>query len=335
MDGKLFQIYCDEMPGCLRAMLDAPALLRLRDVGMNCGCEYTDFPRFRDLQPYSRYEHSVGVALLIWRFTHDPRQAVAGLLHDIATPCFAHVVDFLNGDHLAQESTEVGTEAAIRDSAGIQAALRALGLSTADVCDYHIWPIADNDTPRLSADRLEYTLGNAVNFGIAGHTDVRRMVGDLRVGAAEDGAPEIVFSTPAVARLFCDCALACSAIYVSDADRSAMQHLAELLGDALRAGVIERSDLMGTEPAIIEKLCSDAACAAAWRGFRALNAVERGVPGAPEADGWRVIPAKKRWINPLVNGVRAADLFPDFAARAAAFVGERQSAPLRAFVQNA
>ena len=30
------------------------------------------------------------------------------------------------------------------------------------MADYHIYPIADNDTPMLSADRLEYTLSNGL-----------------------------------------------------------------------------------------------------------------------------------------------------------------------------
>ena len=31
-----------------------------------------------------------------------------------------------------------------------------------EVSDYHIYPIADNDTPRLSADRFEYTLSGGL-----------------------------------------------------------------------------------------------------------------------------------------------------------------------------
>lgn len=52
-------------------------MARLRQVGMNCGCEYTDFPRFRHLAPYSRFRHSVGVGLIVWHFTHDAAQAAA------------------------------------------------------------------------------------------------------------------------------------------------------------------------------------------------------------------------------------------------------------------
>lgn len=74
---------------------------------MNCGCEYTSFSRFRNLEPYSRYEHSLGVALIIWHFTGNITQSLAGLLHDVATPVFAHVVDFMCNDHLKQEAKHI------------------------------------------------------------------------------------------------------------------------------------------------------------------------------------------------------------------------------------
>ena len=104
-------------------------------VGMNCGCEYTSFSRFEGLDAYSRYDHSLGVALIIWHFTHDIAQSVAGLFHDVATPVFAHVVDFLRGDYLQQESTEDGTTEIIMHSDEILKRLGEYGIKTDSVCD--------------------------------------------------------------------------------------------------------------------------------------------------------------------------------------------------------
>ncbi|MBQ2494251.1 MAG: hypothetical protein II520_03340, partial [Bacilli bacterium] len=94
------------MPSFLLEAASSPSVLRLQDVGMHCGLEYTSYPYFSKVEPYSRYAHSLGVAMIVFHFTGDPKQALAGLYHDIATPCFSHVVDFLKGDHEAQESTE-------------------------------------------------------------------------------------------------------------------------------------------------------------------------------------------------------------------------------------
>ena len=108
--------YNPSIPDFICQLAETPAMQRLKDVGMHCGCEYTSFPMFTGLDSYSRHKHSVGCALIVWRFTQDQRQTIAALLHDIATPTFAHVIDFLNGDPMKQESTESGTTAIIKSS---------------------------------------------------------------------------------------------------------------------------------------------------------------------------------------------------------------------------
>jgi len=306
-----YVLYHDEIPDLIRACAAAPCMQRLKNVGMNCGCEYTAFPRFGGLKPYSRFDHSLGAAQIVWHFTHDEKQAVAGLLHDVASPVFAHVVDFLHGDYLVQESTEDGIEAIIARDETLNRALAAAGLSVADVSDYHRYPIADNDSPRLSADRLEYTLGNLINYGIRTEDEVKRIYADLAVGAAEDGQPELTFLTPAIAKDFTEASLVCSKIYVSDEDRYAMQMLSEVLKTALETGVLSEAALYTSEPEVIGKLLSNERTRAAWLRFRSFSAILRS--DAPRSDGaWRRIPAKKRYIDPLIAGYgRASAVFPD------------------------
>lgn len=316
-------IYQTEVPGFLTRLCDTPPLRRLARVGMNCGCEYTAFPRFRAIARYTRYEHSLGAALIVWRFTRDEAQTVAALLHDVATPVFAHVVDFLRGDYLEQTATESGTETVIRESAEIAAVLEELGLTAEQVEDYHRYPLADNPSPRLSADRLDYTCGNAVNFSLAAAEELAELFADLRAGENEFGESELVFGELKKAARFAALALECSKIYVCDADRYAMQRLAELLRDALAAGVLAEKDLGTTEERVIEKLCADARFAAQWRAFRALSRTER-AEGKPDArEGWRRIPAKHRRIDPYVEGRgRVSALEPDFGAALADFLRE-------------
>ena len=114
----------------------------------------------------------------------------------MATPAFAHVVDFLHGDHLRQESTEARTAELIGRSPELQALLAEYGLTTEDVADYHRYPIADNDSPQLSADRLEYTLGNLRGYGFADGDTVRAFYEDLTIWQDEAGRPELAFRTP-------------------------------------------------------------------------------------------------------------------------------------------
>ena len=325
---NLWEIYHEDVPDFLRAAAETPPMQRLREVGMNCGCEYTSFPLFRDLAPYSRFDHSLGVGLIVWHFTHDKAQALAGLLHDIATPAFAHVIDFLHGDHLRQESTESGTEEFINGSEELQRLLETLGLCTADVADYHRYPVADNDSPRLSADRLEYTLGNLVNYGFADRETVKTYYDDLLVGVNGEGETELMFRTPTVAKVFAEGALRCSAVYVAEEDRYAMQMLAELLKEAIARGVLAEELLRRTEREVIAALESSP-LAADWRRFRAYHRMERSdAPGA--GDNWRQIGAKKRCIDPYVVGQgRVSALYADFREQLNEFLSQSQDEWLR------
>lgn len=316
---ELNLLFCEEIPAFLAQAAATPPMERLKAVGMNCGCEYTSFPRFAGCQPYSRYTHSLRVARIIWAFTQSPAQSLAGLFHDIATPTFSHVVDFLRGDHLHQEATEAGTEAIIAASAEIQSILRTLGLNTADVCDYHRYPVADNDAPQLSSDRLEYTLGNLVQFGF-GTVDLAKSIFDaIVVGENENGEVELIFTAPETALTFAQCALACSSVYVSPEDRYAMQMLSELLHQALTAGVLTEADLMTTEPELLARLRADRVFDEKWKRYCAYHTIHEAT--APVGPGeWRVIPAKKRCIDPYVQGRgRVSVLFPEFAEELAAF----------------
>ena len=321
---EVYKIYHPVIPDFLREAALTPPMQRLQDVGMNCGCEYTAFPRFTRCTKYSRFDHSLGVGLIVWHFTASPAQALAGLFHDIATPAFSHVVDFLHGDHLRQESTEDGTTELIDGSPEIRAILRSLGLTTADVCDYHRYPVADNDAPRLSADRLEYTLGNLVQFGFAELDEVKSLYDDLFVGENEDGVPELTFRSGEKALRFARGALRCAEVYVSDEDRYAMQMLAELLGGAIRKGVLSERDLSRTEPEVLARLQADAEYARKWEAFRAYSEIL--AADRPGTDGdWRVIPAKKRRIDPLIFGRgRASACEPAFRKELLTFLQSPQ-----------
>ena len=296
-----WSLYHPEIPEFLRRLAETPPMTRLRQVGMNCGGEYTAFPQFAGWAPYSRFDHSLGVALIVWHFTGDVRQSAAGLLHDAATPAFAHVVDFLHDDHLRQESTEGRTAELIGRSPELQALLGEYGLTTADVADYHRYPIADNDSPQLSADRLEYTLGNLRGYGFADGDTVRAFYEDLTIWQDEAGRPELAFRTPGTACAFAEAALKTARIYVADEDRFAMQALADLLADALARGVLEEDDLYGTEPLVIQRLEADSVSAARWRRFRRFCRLERSAD-PPEGGIWYRFPAKLRYIDPLAVG---------------------------------
>ena len=307
----MLDIYSEEIPAFLYEIADSPQMQRLKGIGMNCGCEYSSFPLFSGLEPYSRFTHSMGVGAIVWNFTHDPKQAIAGLLHDVASPAFAHVIDFMKGDYLVQESTEERTAGIIASSSQICEVLALLGLPIGQVADYHLYPVADNDTPHLSADRLEYTMGNILNYRFGTLEDVARYYANLVVGKNEDGEVELCFTSREIAEEFAFKALECGKIYVCDADRYSMQFLSEIVHSSILRGKVTENLLYTTENQVIAALTSDEVGKADWERFRNLCAIVK--TEDPSGDyPVRQISAKKRYIDPYVEGLgRVTEFSPE------------------------
>ena len=301
-------------PEILTELLSCPPLKRIDGVGMNCGVEYTSFPFFANLAAYSRLEHSLDCARIVLHFGGNTVQAVSALFHDIASPCFSHVVDFLKGDYVKQESTEEGTLAKIK-SPSIRSVLNRYGISVYDVADYHRFPLCDNDAPKLSADRLEYTLSNLVNFGIVSKQKAQVFYDDLVFDIADNGEKEIMFSSFSLALEFGLAALENSYIYVCREDRGSMEKLSELLGKLLREGLIEEKDLYKTEKALIRKIESGEKGALLWQTYRKLDTV------ILNGENLMHVPAKKRYIDPFIKGQgRLSKLAPEFAKKLEEFL---------------
>ena len=179
--------------------------------------------------------------------------------------------------------------------------LKRYGVALETVCDYHCYPVADNDAPALSADRLEYTMGNLWNYGFADLAQIRSAYEDLVVGTDEAGQTELVFRAPEKAAWFAGSALKNSRIYIADEDRFAMQALADLLLRAVERGVICREDLWRTEREVLAHLTADPVTKAEWDTFTRYARILRS-PERPEEGYWVRIGAKRRWIDPYVPG---------------------------------
>jgi len=290
---ELQSLYKKDYPVFIEPYLYSKSMQRLKGVDMNCGLQFTSHSGFSSYGSYSRYEHSVGVACIIWYFTHDKKQTLAGLFHDISTRAFSHVIDFVRKDYLVQESTEDNTRQFILQDSVIMNQLLFDGISVDEVFDYHVYPIADNDAPRLSADRLEYTLGNLLNYRKRTIEEIEKYYKDLTVGISEDGKQEMMFQNPNIAEEFAFGALSCGMIYSCDFDRYGMEKLAEILRKALKDNILTESDLYLSEVEVVNKL-SHSDLRNTWNEYTRLYDVVK------DSTGDIMVNAKKRYIDPYV-----------------------------------
>lgn len=198
-----FNILSKEVPEFIYEYIKAPEIQRLKGIGITCGVNFSQIRT--NISFYSRFEHSIGVALIIWNFTKDKKQTLAGLFHDIANPSFSHCIDFLNGDYEKQESTEELTTKIISDSEYIMKLLKRDGIKLEEVDDYKIYPIADNNTPMISADRLEYSFSNGFSLeNIWKDGDIEKIYSNLEIMKNEFGEIELGFKDKDISELFID-----------------------------------------------------------------------------------------------------------------------------------
>lgn len=313
---KLHSIYYDEIPECILDVIESIPMKRIGEIGQNCGRDYLAncFQNFA--YNYSRKTHSVGVALIVWRFTKDIKMTLSGLFHDIAAPTFSHVVDFYNGDATKQESTEELTEKIINDSPEIQKVLKKYNLTTKDVCDYSMYPIADNKSPKLSADRLEYTCYMSTAMGLISFDTLKKLVEDIYI--ADVGCEkEMCFKTKKYAKKFAEIAIECGRFMSSPLSNIANNFLADTLKAAVEEKVLVEDDFNKlTEDELILKMenSNNLKVLKYWNTFKSFDKVWDSKE--EDLDNYCInVKVKSRYINPLCSEntkpTRIADLDVD------------------------
>ena len=315
------KILSPDYPDFLDKYINLPMLQRLQGIGLLCGSDWT--PLFKNRMYYSRLDHSVGVALIVWHFTHNKAQTISGLLHDISTPTFSHVSDFRKGDALTQTVTEGPTAKMIRENADLQALLKEDGLTSAMVEDYHIYPIADNEIPQLSADRLEYMFPSGMALeGSWTLPEIERCYNDLTILKNEDGFEELGFKTLEIAEDYCRRFCMTGHILQLNEDKIVLHMLGQIMNMAVSENLLSEEDFMTkNESQIIEildkKLTSKESVipnsfrnlSRLYKTFRTMTKVLHTNEPLDENEYFCLnLKVKQRYINPLVNGKRLYDV---------------------------
>ncbi len=302
---EYFDILEPDYPHWLDEYINTEELLTQRYISTTCGTIYSDL--FESSFFYSSLDHSVAVALIIWHFTHDKKQTLSGLFHDIATPVFKHCIDFMNKDYMTQESTEELTTKMIEKSSDVLELLKRDNIKLEEIDNYHIYPIADNDTPKLSSDRLEYSLSNALfTYPLLDINSVREIYNDIEIQKNEYDEIELGFKTKKMARLFVKVTSKMSVIYREDRTRYSMQFLADIVKRLKEDGLITIKELYDIKEEDFIEMINKSKYGNVFNIWRKAKKVK--TSSIEPKDVYFVhLETKVRYINPLVNGKRIYD----------------------------
>lgn len=298
-----YKILSEDFPDFLNEYINTPEMLKQAKISVSCGTIYS---KMYNQMWYSSLDHSIAVALIIWHFTKDKKQTLSGLFHDIATPVFKHSIDFMNKDYEKQESTEELTTKIISESKEIMTLLNRDGIKVEEVSDYHIYPIADNDTPCLSSDRLEYTLSNGLGATEKIWTldDVKDIYDNIEIQKDEKGVEEVGFKDIAIAEKFVHTMSILSRLYRREKTLFTMQMLADIMKIMSDNNLINVAEMYNlSEKEVIERIekCNIRNISNGFKTWKNSTDILTSEV-APEGKYFvNIEKVKKRYINPLVR----------------------------------
>ena len=128
----------------------------------------------------TRYEHSIGVMLLIRIMGGSIEEQISGLLHDVSHTAFSHVVDFALKNRTEDYHEKIYDE--IIEKSDIPKILLSNGYDYKDILfNEKKWTILEKDLPKLCADRVDYTLRDMYHYSYISKEEVKRFLENLTV----------------------------------------------------------------------------------------------------------------------------------------------------------
>ena len=241
-----------DIPNFLYKYLNTPSLVRLKSIGYFCGMDYASSDIYDFREYISRFDHSLSVGLMTYKLTNDKVATLAGLFHDVATPCFSHVIDYMNGDYEKQESTEEYTGRILKNDMYLKKCLMEDNIDVNDVIDFKKYTIVDNERPKACVDRIDGVIltgiGWTKNISIS---DITNVVNDIHVYINEYGEQEIGFGSLDVALRVLDVSKSIDIFCHSREDNYMMQLLAQITKYAIDRNYILYDDLYSYNEALL------------------------------------------------------------------------------------
>ena len=155
-------------------LINADAITRLHDVLQHGVSALVGVTR-----ETSRFEHSMGVMILVRMLGGSTSEQIAALLHDVSHTAFSHVIDYVFGSHDTQGYHEEHKFEYLSRT-DIPSVLSKYNLDWMDFTVEEDFPLLEQDLPKLCADRLDYFLRDARDLGVATDDDVSLCLNSLK-----------------------------------------------------------------------------------------------------------------------------------------------------------
>lgn len=231
-------------------LVHTPSFQRLKHIDQ-AGYAHPFFPRQKK---HTRFEHSLGVYLLLNQYGASLEEQVAGLLHDVSHAAFSHCIDY------ALENSEAGKTQAHQDNvfeafvrkSEIPEVLSRHGMDVEIILDDSRFPLKEQPLPRLCADRIDYSFRSALASEVRAADHIQTLLHNLSTNGRD-----WFFTNHTFAREYAELFSTLNASLWSGIHSATMF---KTVGDCLRyactKGYLVYDDFYGTDEGVLEKITS-------------------------------------------------------------------------------
>ena len=298
---KYFRILSKEYPSFINKYIQTDEMQRLSGIGLFCGCDYSNL--FSCKYWFSRLDHSIATALMIYNFTKSKEQILGALFHDLGTPTFSHSIDFMLSDSVNQESSEINVKDVLLSSKKIIRYLEKDNINIDDVTHIEKYTILENKKPKLCVDRLEGVLSTGlVWYYFWTIEEIEEIYNDISVLINEENEQEIGFKNIEVANNFYEGVYKYSIVLQQNEDKFAMQFIADNVKYLIDNSIIKLEDLYKlSEKQVIEIIKDNTSLKEKWTVFENADKIKR-TNDRPDVEYYiSNVNSKKRHVIPLVD----------------------------------
>ncbi len=287
-------------------VMDSPTMQRLKGIDQSGPDVYLgDFPKF------SRFDHSVGVGVLLQKIDAPLKEQIVGLLHDASHLAFSHVADVLyhmdNQEHSYQDKIHLH----YLSQTEIPGILNEFcGLEDLDP-DLPEYKGLEQSLPDMCADRIQYNIHTGVITNRITPLQAKDIVDDLRFENEK-----WYFENAGTAHLFATLPLYFTRNLWGSARNHAIYHyFSAALGQALDIGIIDEKSLHFGQDQEIMDILEDSQDVTISQMIEKCRNIEENFEVTDSEYDLYMTP-KFRGIDPLVKAdqelIRLTQMNPDF-----------------------
>jgi HD superfamily phosphohydrolase len=163
-----------EFAGVIEELINTSVFQRLRRIHQG-GAIFLVNPKIN----HTRFEHSIGVMILIRKLGGTIEEQIAGLIHDISHTAFSHLIDYVF-DIEEEDYHEKRFEEVLRDKE-LNSVLKKYQLDTNKFTEIEKYQILEYPLPDLSADRVDYTLRDLFQIGRISKKEILWFLSGLKI----------------------------------------------------------------------------------------------------------------------------------------------------------